>query len=76
MDANAFFDTRDFKWLADYVIEKSGLTSELLAEIGEEDNSTSIYGGFFNDTPHVVMPNNPNSYYYNGNFGTSQYNRY
>lgn len=76
VDANAFFDTRDFKWLADYVIEKSGLTSDLLAEIGEEDNATSIYGGFFNDTPHVVMPNNPNSYYYNGNFGTSQYNRY
>ena len=45
VDANAFFDTRDFTWLADYVIEQSGMTNELLGLIGEDTGS--VYGGFY-----------------------------
>lgn len=45
VDANAFFDTRDFTWLADYVIEKSGNLDELLGLVREDD--TPVYGGFY-----------------------------
>lgn len=48
VDANAFFDTRDFEWMADVELEKHPeLFNEIINMIGEDASSNSGFGQIY-----------------------------